>query len=272
MPELPEVEHVRRRLARWMKGARIVRVDVLDTRMVRPTKPAVFVDALTGRTVTSIERRGKWLRLRLDDDHRVFAHLGMTGWFEHERAADRSNPHAAVGHHLRFERVRFVVTKRAKRDAIVYVDPRRWGRLIFSRDDIASWTDLGPDPLADGIDLDALAARLARRKRASIKEVLMDQTVIAGIGNIQAAESLWKAGIDPRSPASRIGRADLVKLAAALRWTIERTLKDLAGHAKSPFRVYGRNRLPCSRCGATLERFELGGRTTTYCPACQRPL
>ena len=273
MPELPEVEYNRRRLERWVRGSRIVEACTEDERIVRPASPRSFAKRVSGRVVVEIERRGKWLRWLLDDDQRIFIHLGMTGWFERERRADPANPHPAAGGHLRFERVRFVIDRRGVVSAVVYVDPRRWGRIIVARGDIASWSSLGDDPLADGIDVSRLAAKLARRKGRSIKEALMDQTILAGIGNIQAIEALWKAGIDPRSRASAIDRADLGKLARALRWTIARTLADLERRGPrpdNPFRIYGRKGEPCPRCRTPLDRFELGGRTTTFCPGCQR--
>lgn len=264
MPELPEVEHTRQNLTRWMLHARVASVQTNDTRIVRPETPRAFVRALTGRTVDRIERRGKWLKLTLDDGRCLFAHLGMSGWFEHVRSGKAL---------LRFERVSFEVEKRGARSRIAYVDSRRWGRMILAREDIATWRALGPDPLDDGVDLERLARKLTRRKRSSIKEALMDQTVLAGVGNIQAIEALWKAGIDPRSTASAISTSDLEAIASGLRWTIGRTLEDLAKSglgAESPFWIYGRQGEACPRCGHTLERVVLGGRTTTFCPGCQR--
>jgi len=271
VPELPEVEHVRRRLATWARRARIVSAATTDARIVRPLAPRTFVTRLEGRTIADIARRGKWIRCLLDDDQRLFIHLGMTGWIEREASADRSNPHAAAGHHLRFERARIVVARRGKESAIVYVDPRRWGRLVLAREDIPSWTTLGPDPLADGIDVSLLAGKLARRPRTSIKEALMDQKVLAGVGNIQAIEALWRARVDPRSRASAIDRTGVGAIARGLRWTIDRTLADLsrARPDGDPFLVYGHKGEPCPRCRTPLRRIELGGRTTTFCPGCQ---
>lgn len=269
MPELPEVEYVRRNLERWVRGATIQRVVVDDARIVRPMSARAFSQGVAGRAVVAIERRGKWIRWTLDDDRKVFVHLGMTGWFERDDVADPSNPHPAAGHHLRFERVRFEMRKGP---AVVYVDSRRWGRVLLTAEDIPSWRALGPDPLHDGIDLDRLVTKLARRARRSIKEVLLDQAVLAGVGNIQATEALWKAKIDPRSSAAALSRADLARVAAAIRWTIARTLADLTKSAPrrdSPFRIYGHKGEPCSRCKTTLRRIELGGRTTTFCPGCQ---
>lgn len=262
MPELPEVEHTRRKLVRWMQGARIEGVQTSDKLIAAPS-PKKVIAGLTGRTVTKIERVGKWLRLSLDDDQRVFCHLGMTGWFE------PSQPDAEP---LRFERVGFDLTKKRKRSRVSYVDSRRWGKLILASHDIPTWEKLGPDPLDAGIDLDHLAKKVARRKKASIKVTLMDQTVLAGVGNIQAIEGLWKAKIDPRSAASKMTVGDLRAIAAGLHWTIERTLEDLAVNELgegNPFKIYGHKGEPCPRCKTTLKRIELGGRTTTYCPGCQ---
>jgi formamidopyrimidine-DNA glycosylase len=275
MPELPEVEHTRKNLVRWMQGARIAGVRTSDARIVRPLRPAAFVRALAGRRVVGIERRGKWLKAMLDDGRRLFVHLGMTGSFER---LDEGQ------HEPRFTRVLFDVVRGARSRNVAYVDSRRWGRLLLADVDVPTWTSLGPDPLTDGIDVDALAAKLARRKRRTIKEALMDQSILAGVGNIQAIEALWKARIDPRSPASAMSRADLQAIAKGLRWTITRTLADLAKEedrpakllsqsrederAASPFRIYGRT--VCPRCGSALARVILGGRTTTFCPTCQR--
>ena len=144
--------------------------------------------------------------------------------------------------------------------------------MVLAKEDIAVWRSLGPDPLDDGIDLARLEQKLARRKKRSIKEALMDQTVLAGVGNIQAIEALWKARIHPRSKAQVISKADLRAIERGLRWTIDRTLVDLAKNgmgAESPFRIYGRKGEKCPRCGQELEAFVLGGRTTTACPGCQ---
>lgn len=263
MPELPELEYTRRNLDRWMRGARVERVTTDDARIVRPSTPRAFESALAGRTVECVERRGKWLRLTLDDGRYLFVHLGMSGWFELGARGDAP---------LRFERVRFDLERRDRPFRLVYVDLRRWGRMIVADEDIPVWRALGPDPLDEGIDLGRLEEKLGRRKSRSIKEVLMDQKVLAGVGNIQAIEALWKAGIHPRSKASAMTREDLRAIARGLRWTIDRTLVDLdkgTEGAESPFRVYGRKGEPCPRCGHPLEAFVLGGRTTTACPKCQ---
>lgn len=271
MPELPEVELARRQLVRWVRGARITGARSPDAKLTKPKAGAPFTRALVGRTVTAVDRRGKWLRLMTDDGTRLFLHLGMTGDFE------RLEPGAPAP---RFERARLELSRRGKASVVAYVDARRLGHLVVSREDTKTWSKLGPDPLIDGVDVDALHARLARRKGKTIKEVLLDQTVIAGVGNIQAAEALWRAKIDPRSRADRLTHAHVAALVRAIDWSIARTLADLeAGGARyserpkgdpaPPFVVYGRKGEPCRRCRAALERIELGGRTTTFCPRCQ---
>ncbi len=279
MPELPEVEYVRVRLDRWLRGARILRARADDARVVRPMKPLAFARGLEGRKVTMIERRGKWLRLVLDEGHKLFVHLGMTGWFEREGPsgnADSHNPLRSATHDsLAHARVHFEVRRPRKRhdEHIAYVDPRRWGRLLLVKEDIEAWTRLGPDPLTDGIDLHALASKLAGRKKQAIKQALMDQSVLAGIGNIQAIEGLWKACVDPRSSAAALTPGDLAKVSRGLMWTIARTLVDLSREdvrSTNPFKIYGRKGEPCPRCRTPLERFELGKRTTMMCPGCQR--
>lgn len=263
MPELPEVEHNRRNLDAWLRGSRLAVVHAPDARILRPVAARSFVRQLTGARVEAVERKGKWIRLRLSGGLRLFVHLGMTGWFERAQKP---------GMAPRFERAGFELRKNGKRSRVSFTDPRRWGRLVLSKEDIATWSALGQDPLSDGIDPVALKARLARSKSRTIKEALLDQTVLAGVGNIQAIESLWKAKIDPRSPANALSAAQVRALVRALHWTIERTLKDLAkgaDGAKNPFRVYGHKGEPCPRCGTLFERIELAGRTTTFCPGCQ---
>lgn len=261
MPELPEVEHVRRRIASALLHAHVVDCTIGDPRLVRPFAPRDVEKSFIGHDVTRVDRRGKWLRIAFDGATLLFAHLGMTGWYE---IAPSDAP-------LRFERARITAQKKKGPPVhLVYVDPRRWGAWIRADEDTKTWRSLAADPLVDGIDASVLAAKLAKRK-ITVKEAIMDQRVLAGVGNIQAAEALWRAKIDPRSTASALDRKDVDRLTKAIHWTIERTLSDLEKdeHGPSPFKVYGRAGLPCLRCGATLKKIELGGRTTTFCPSCQ---
>jgi formamidopyrimidine-DNA glycosylase len=278
MPELPEVEVARRNLALWLEGARVVGARVHDRRVVRGASGGSLARSLVDRRVLGVSRRGKWLRITLDDGQRVFSHLGMTGkWVLRPSSLVR----------VRFERARLDVTLRGRRRSVRYLDPRLFGRIVVAANDISQWVALGPDPLTDGIDVDALAASLARRKR-SIKEAIMDQSILAGIGNIQATEALWRARIDPRTRSDRVTRGQLVALARAIRATIAAALADAWGAepaprgreityveeagAPNPFRIYGRAGTPCPRCRRQLQRIVLGGRGTVLCPHCQHAI
>src|SRR5579859_5867707 len=180
MPELPEVEIVRRELSK-LRGATIVRVESNDRRVFDRRTDVV------GRVVREVGRRGKWLRFELDDGL-VFSHLGMTGDWALRAPDDAALP---------FERVRMDLEQRRKVTSARYTDPRRFGRFISTTEDIDAWRKLGPDPWLDGIDEPRVLAVLEKRRRA-IKEVLLDQSLLAGVGNILAIEALWNAKMDPR--------------------------------------------------------------------------
>lgn len=267
MPELPEVEIGARNLRRWARGGTIVDVVVPKTRVVRGHSPSAIVAALAGRRIARVDRRGKWIRIVFDDGTRAFSHFGMSGrWVKRspEQEAERS------------ERLRIDVKKRAL-VSLRYVDPRMFGRFVVAQKDIAEWTSLGPDPLVDDVDGLTLKRAIEGRKR-TIKEVLMDQCVLAGVGNIQATDALFRARIDPRTRADRLDDKDARALAKAIRWSIDRTLAledgpeltyvEDAG-APNPFVIYGRGGDPCPRCRAALTRVVLGGRTTVFCANCQ---
>jgi formamidopyrimidine-DNA glycosylase len=263
VPELPEVEYAARHLRRWLAGREIVAARVPGSIVVRgPVEKWV-----RGRTVERIDRRGKWMRWSLSGGRTLFTHLGMTGkWVKRARG----------GAAERFERARLD----SARASLRYLDPRMFGRLIAS-DSCAAWDALGPDPLNDGVDADALAERLRHTKR-SIKETLLDQTVLAGVGNIQASESLWRAHIHPGRSARSVGNdpRSVRALARAILASIEFTLKAQAPEGEiayveepgsdNPFKVYGRAGERCPRRDGTLRRVVQGGRATFYCPSCQR--
>jgi formamidopyrimidine-DNA glycosylase len=258
MPELTEVEIVRRQLAK-LRGGRIVRVVSADRRVFAPRADP------TGHLIREVGRRGKWLRLVLDEGY-VFAHLGMTGDWTLRGPDDEP---------LRFERLRMDVERRGKVTSARYTDPRRFGRFVPAPEAIEAWRELGPDPLLEGIDEEHVLEVMKKRKR-SVKEVLMDQSLLAGVGNILAIEGLWNAKIDPRTPSRVMTSRDVRAVAKGLRAIIDRTLAynermvQKAGHAKAPFRIYGRAGEPCPRCGTTLRATVLGGRGTTFCPGCQK--
>jgi formamidopyrimidine-DNA glycosylase len=264
LPELPEVEIARRNLDKWLRRGKLTRVE-LSPRIFVGRAP-LFAKELRGHTVRAVERRGKWLRLQLDGDRVLFSHLGMTGkWVL--RAHDAPPE--------RYERARIDTAKRSVR----YLDPRLFGTLQGARGDAApaAWKALGPDALVDGVDAERLHTRLRRISR-SIKETLLDQSIVAGVGNIQAAEALWRAKIHPMRAASSLSPAEVKALAGAIEASIRDTLAredspeityvEEPG-ADNPFDVYGKQGEPCPRCGTRLERIVQGGRSTVFCPRCQ---
>jgi formamidopyrimidine-DNA glycosylase len=265
LPELPEVEIARRNLEKWLRRARLTRVE-LSPRIFYNGRAADFARKLCGRTISRVERRGKWLRLRSDGGLTLYSHLGMTGkWVL--RAHDDPPQ--------RFERARLDSARRSVR----YLDPRLFGRLFgaVGEETPAAWAALGPDPLLDGIDVVQLHNKLSRSAR-SIKETLLDQTVLAGVGNIQAAEALWRARIHPMRAARSLDAAEVRALARAIDGSIGDTLAredspeityvEEPG-ADNPFDVYGHQGEPCPRCRTVLRRIVQGGRSTIYCARCQ---
>jgi formamidopyrimidine-DNA glycosylase len=264
MPELPDVEFARRRLHHGLAKATITAAHSVDKRVLRPEAPGALSRALVGRTVREVSRRGKWLRVLLDDGGRVFSHLGMTGWWV-ERDVDSPKE--------RSERARLdVETDDGRSRSVRYLDSRRFGRLIVAKKDIPEWSTLGPDPLVDGIDVEQLADALARSRRP-VKDAIMDQSILAGIGNILATEALWHARIDPRSQSDALSRGDVAKVARGLDKAIR---EELAARDASKddewidiFAVYGHSGEPCPRCRSPIARVVIGGRTTAFCKKCQ---
>lgn len=269
MPELPEVEFARRGLERWLLGRTVVRAEASPTRVLRGADPAAFAAALAGRRLRGVERRGKYLLLSFDRDVGVLAHLGMTGKWVRRRAGEDDPGHP---------RARLVL---ARGERVVYDDPRMFGKLVLvpasALHELPEVAALGPDPLVDRLDAATLGARLARTSR-SVKVALMDQAVIAGIGNIQASESLFRARIDPRRPARELTRRELRALVHAIDESLAFTLAAQANPelvyvdegGPNPFLVYERAGTACPRCRHPLERLVQAGRSTYFCPGCQR--
>jgi formamidopyrimidine-DNA glycosylase len=270
MPELPEVEHAARMLRRWLVGRRITRVEADPTRVLRGIEPEDFARALGNRTLESVVRRGKNLLLAFDRDVGLSSHLGMTGRWVRRRAEDPARAHSRVRLHL------------PGGDVVHYVDQRMFGGLeLTTRSDLPrlpAVTTLGPDALEDEIDAAFLARTFARRNSA-VKVVLMDQTVLAGLGNIQATEALFRARIHPSRRASELDRRELGAVARGIQKALEHTLgmidtEELAylsdgAVIENPFLVYGRAGEPCPRCATPLETLRIGGRASALCPRCQ---
>ena len=269
MPELPEVETTRRSLLDEVVGARIVAVTVRERRLRRPVA-ADFADRLRDRRITAIDRLGKYLLFALDDGRLLLVHLGMSGSLC--LTATTTLP-------IRHDHVAIALDRDRQ---LVFNDPRRFGLMrVGRRDELDELRAVGPDPLASAPTADEW--RALTRRRAPIKSVLMDQRRLGGVGNIYANEALFQAGVRPRRRAASLTRAELARLAEALRAVLERAVA-LGGSSISDYRdgngnpgyfqihhaVYDRDGQPCGRCDTPIKRIVLGGRSTFYCPRCQR--
>ena len=268
MPELPEVETVVRTLRPVLLNRRITRVELTRPDIVTPAD-CDLPKRLAGRTVTDITRRGKRIVLTLDDENRFYVHLGMTGRLTVEPSAAPVEKHTHLvarlsdrGRELRFR------------------DPRRFGGIWWMGTETCD-DGIGPEPLT--LRIAQLSRRLARTTRA-IKNVLLDQTVIAGVGNIYADEALFAARIHPLQRANELARDEVRRLNRAVKLTLRRavrhrgsTLRDyvdaegVAGAFQTLHRVYDRAGEPCRSCKHPIERIVLGGRSTHFCPNCQAP-
>ncbi len=263
MPELPEVESVRRQLAPRLTGRTVVDV------WVDPQQRFHRVELLAGKTFLDVRRRGKFLLCSLGDDLEAVMHLGMTGSFRFDE---------------RDAWARAVMSLDDGSD-LVYRDPRRFGRIAVVEvgeyaDVVPTLATLGPEPLEDTFDPDEFAAGL-KRTTATVKAALLNQRLVAGVGNIYADEALWLARISPTS--RRVGRDRAHELHAAVRHVIagaiERegtTFRDYqmvngeSGRNADFLEAYGQGGLPCSRCGTTMRKGVVAQRGTTWCPTCQR--
>jgi formamidopyrimidine-DNA glycosylase len=275
MPELPEVETVRRRLEPVLSGRRLERVEILDSRLTRPLDPTEVAAELVGERVEAVDRRGKYLVVRFESGRSLLIHLRMTGNLLH---VSRDRPPESDSH------VRAVVRLDDGSD-IVYRDVRRFGTWLLSEPGEAEpylAARLGGEPLARTFTSTRLGEALHGR-RAPVKAVLLDQRRLAGVGNIYADEALWRARVDPRRPAGELSHEELRALhrgiRAALNAGIARqgaTLRDYrtpdgdSGTMQHEFKVYGRAGEPCERCGHPIEKLRSAGRGTWYCPGCQR--
>ena len=291
MPELPEVETVRRGLEPALAGARLVRVNLRRPDLRFPF-PQDFSARLAGATVLSLGRRGKYILAPLDTGETLILHLGMTGRFRIEQGGRAVTPGEFVHPVAEDDKHAHVVFDTDRGARITYVDARRFGSMDVARSDgiadYPAFAGMGPEPLGSQLlrpkfDAVYLAARLARR-RQSIKALLLDQSTVAGLGNIYVNEALFRAKIDPRREAGTISRARLRRLIEAVRAVLGEaiaaggsTLRDYAGADGAPgyfqhvFRVYGRAGQPCpSRgCVGLIERIVQNGRSTFLCPSCQ---
>lgn len=287
MPELPEVETVRRGLAPVLEGARLTRVEQRRPDLRFPF-PDGFVQRLTGARIERLDRRAKYLLGWLDRGDVLVMHLGMTGRFEIEAGAAAARPgdfHFAAPPDPKHAHVVFETDRGGR---VTYYDPRRFGFMgLVPAGDLAAhpwFAGMGPEPLGPDFDAGLLAGAFAGRKQGP-KTLLLDQRVVAGLGNIYVCEALHRAGISPLKPAGGVAARRLPPLVAAIRDVLEEaieaggsTLRDFAsaegalGYFQHSFRVYGREGEPCptAGCQGTIEREVQSGRSTFFCRRCQR--
>lgn len=271
MPELPEVETIRRSLAPVVERRAIARVEVLDGRWCRPLAPVALEEAVAGRTIEALSRRGKYLCFELSGELTLACHLRMTGNFLYD--ADPSVPYQRAvmrlddGHELR------------------YADVRRFGtaQLLAGGEEAERFfaSRLGVEPLGGELD-GRLLRELARGRQAPVKSFLLDQRNVAGIGNIYADEALFRAGVHPLRPAGALRPGQYDSLSGAIREALQAGLKaggatiddfrhpdGLYGSFQDQFQVHRRGGEPCLRCGREIRKFTVGGRGTYACESCQ---
>lgn len=274
MPELPEVEVTRRALAPHVEGRRVVAVRVREARLRWPV-PATLAQALAGQRVSRLDRRGKYLLWRLPAGT-LISHLGMSGsWRVHPPG--RGAPAPGAHDHVDVE---------VEGALLRLTDPRRFGALLWhAGDDVEQHVllaHLGLEPF-DPRFTGALLYAATRTRAAPIKQVLLAGDIVVGVGNIYASESLFRAGINPKLPARRLGPARCERLAQAVRAVLDEairvggsTLRDFTsgagaeGYFTAEAGVYDRAGLPCRACGTPIRRLVQGQRATYYCPRCQR--
>lgn len=271
MPELPEVETVRRQLEPLIAGRRVARFQVSPgaERLLRG-RPASELDAqLNGRRFTTVGRRGKYLALNLDNEQVVVVHLRMTGSLRFRDAGHEHEP---------FTRAVFDLDGG---DQLRFVDVRKFGTIDLVERIDEALPELGPEPLSDEFTIDSLW-RALRGRRQPIKAALLDQRNIAGIGNIYADEALFLSHLNPEAPAGSLRPAERRELHAAIRQVLEdgvahggasfRDYTDVGGEEGEQqyfVRVFRRTDEPCDDCGVAIRRIIVGGRATHFCPKCQ---
>ena len=260
MPELPEVEDASRRLAAAALDKRILALRAHHPSLERRLPPAAR-QAVVGRRIDAIRRIGKYQLIGLDDGAHIVVHFRLDGDWVIDRSAEDLP---------RFARAHLELDDGTR---VVFEDRRALGTLHVVPAGQPPIADLGPDPTDASFDAAELGRRLATR-RIAIKQALLDQRVLAGVGNIYAVEALWHARIHPLMPANRLRPPAIAALLRGLRWALQRGAGRVAryrsGGRDMPFAVYDRAGEPCRRCRTTIRRIVMGGRGTYFCPTCQR--
>jgi formamidopyrimidine-DNA glycosylase len=293
MPELPEVETVRRGLQPVMEGACILSVEMRRPDLRFPFPPD-FIERLTGKRILSLGRRAKYLTAEIEGGPQLICHLGMSGSFRIEEDCTETTP--GDFHHERsklaaHDHVVFhLAAPKGGKSKVVFNDPRRFGFMLFSEgpEPHPMLADLGVEPTGNALD-GTLLAGLLRGRKTPLKAALLDQTLIAGLGNIYVSEALWRAGLSPRRVAGTVASRKVGERAERLATSIRSVIADAIaaggsslrdyvhadgslGYFQHSFSVYDREGEPCRkpRCGGTIARIVQSGRSTFYCPVCQR--
>ena len=287
MPELPEVEVVRRGLQEHVVGATITAVDVLHPRPVRRHLPGPddFAARLTGRRIDGARRRGKYLWLPLDNDDAVLAHLGMSGQMLIQAADAPDERHLRIRFRLERASAAPVASSQLPGVELRFVDQRMFGGLSLSPGGAqlpAEIAHIARDPMDPDFDDAAFVTRL-RKRTSGVKRLLLDQTLISGVGNIYADEALWLARLHGDRPGDRLRRSDADALLAGVRTVMAAALAQggtsfdalyvdvngESGYFDRSLEVYGQAGEPCSRCGTPIRRVPFMNRSSYFCPRCQ---
>ncbi|SDZ78489.1 bifunctional DNA-formamidopyrimidine glycosylase/DNA-(apurinic or apyrimidinic site) lyase [Selenomonas ruminantium] len=273
MPEMPEVEIIRRYLDKMAAGEKIMDLDIRLPRMIKWPDTEGFRALVTGRTIKAMNRRGKYLLLELDNGSEVVFHLRMTGRLVYEPTGKTSDSHARVIFHLQGGA------------SLVYGDTRTLGTIHGIRPEeramLKGLAEMGPEPLSAEFT-PAYLYEIANRRKVAIKSFLLNQKYIGGIGNIYADEALFLAGIHPLRPAQSLSREECGRLWESVNKVIAAGIEDGGttfrdyqngeggqGSHQEHLYVYGRKGEPCRSCGSPIERITVGGRGTHFCPKCQ---
>lgn len=273
MPELPEVETIRRTLSEHVTDIKIEEITLIWPSAVCGWEDKAFEDLVTGRRIKTIDRRGKYLMILLDEDLTLIAHMRMTGRLNYYPDHQEPEKHT----HVVF---------RLERGELHFSDVRKFGRIQAIPTSLcisgSSLSKLGPEPLEEEFTPEVLKERFGKKK-LSVKAALLDQHVLAGLGNIYVDESLFQAGISPVRGVDTLTEEEISKLHQAIQKVLQagidaqgtsfRDYRDANGEKGSfeqALQVYGRGGKPCQICGQTLERIRIAGRTTVHCLSCQR--
>ena len=273
MPEMPEVETIRRTLTERVIGKRIKQVEILLPRMIKWPSPPEFQAIITGKKIIDLVRRGKYLLFYLEEQLILVVHLRMTGRLYYAPGGPEDK---------KFVHIKFIFEGQ---DALLYADTRTLGTLYAMKEDelwrISGLTNMGPEPLSDEFTVEYLQ-KICAKRQGKIKSMLLNQKFIGGLGNIYVDESLSAAGIHPERSAGELTMQEIEKLHHAINAVIQQAIMDggttfrdyvdgegKIGTHQQHLRVYGRKNQPCLVCGTKIQWKEVGGRGTHFCPHCQ---